>query len=112
MRYLQFLILPSLVHSAAIRDPTTSNTAKDLDWKPCALDFPPSLQEQVIEPVDCATIDVPLDYSDENSQTLQIQLVKVNATTQPPKGRVVFAPGGPGNSGVEEVAKFGSVYRA
>ncbi|KAF2163471.1 hypothetical protein M409DRAFT_57376 [Zasmidium cellare ATCC 36951] len=84
---------------------------EDLDWQPCQLDFPPSLQQRIPGPIDCATLDVPLDYTNNDTRRLQLQLIKVNATQHPSEGRVVFAPGGPGNSGVEEVARLGSVYQ-
>lgn len=111
MRSFLYLLFASIAQSVAVGRPKISRSTSDLDWKPCDLDFPPSVQQKIQEPSDCATIDVPLDYTDEASERLQLQLIKANATTQPSKGRVVFAPGGPGNSGVEEVAKFGHVYR-
>ncbi|GAB1216694.1 hypothetical protein ATERTT37_005912 [Aspergillus terreus] len=40
-----------------------------------------------------------------------LQLVKVNATEEPVKGSVIFNPGGPGSSGVEEVVQKGPAYR-
>ncbi|KAK4501104.1 hypothetical protein PRZ48_006910 [Zasmidium cellare] len=103
-------LLSGLAVTLAIPHPPTQH--KDLDWKPCDLDFPPSIQQQIPGPIDCATLDVPLDYTNKSSERLQLQLIKVNATQQPSDGRVVFAPGGPGNSGVEEVAKLGRVYES
>ncbi|THC94863.1 hypothetical protein EYZ11_005664 [Aspergillus tanneri] len=51
-------------------------------------------------------------HGDNNSErTIQLQLLKVNATKEPFKGSVIFNPGGPGNSGVEEVALKGHTYR-
>lgn len=90
------------------RDQTAT---KGLNWAPCDLDFPPSLQEIISAPIDCATLEVPLDYtSPENGETVELQLVKVNATKEPRKGSVIFNPGGPGASGVEEVAGTGPFY--
>lgn len=82
-----------------------------LEWKPCDLDFPSELQGNITEPLDCATLSVPLDYTNSSSTTLQLQLIRANAKQQPARASVVFAPGGPGGSGVEEVARFGPVYR-
>ena len=51
-------------------------------------------------PLTCGTLVVPLDYLDTTSNaTLELQLVKVNATKQPKKGSILFNPGGPGDSG-------------
>jgi hypothetical protein len=86
-----------------------------LTWQPCQLDFPPEDQEIITAhgaAVYCATLPVPLDYTDLNSGGhIALQLVKVEATKQPFKGSVIMNPGGPGNSGVEEVSKYGPTYR-
>lgn len=55
--------------------------------------------------VTCGTLNVPLDYTNPASnQTLQLQLVKVNAAKQPKKGSILFNPGGPGESGRDWIA--------
>ena len=74
-----------------------------LNWAPCDFDF--GLKPGTIEvPIDCAKLEVPLDYTEpESSEMLQLQLLKVNATKKPFKGSVLFNPGGPGGSGVELV---------
>jgi hypothetical protein len=86
-----------------------------LTWQPCQLDFPPKDQEIITAhgaAVYCATLPVPLDYTDLNSGGyLALQLVKVEATKHPSRGSVIMNPGGPGNSGVEEVSKYGPMYR-
>ncbi|KAJ4377477.1 hypothetical protein N0V83_000302 [Neocucurbitaria cava] len=93
--------------------PQTNTTS--LNWTPCDLDFPPS-QQAVIDangvPIYCATLEVPLDYSNaDNKETIQLQLLKIKATNEPSKGSVIFNPGGPGASGVEEVSQKGILYR-
>lgn len=91
------------------RDFSASNAL--LNWAPCDLDFPESLQGNITGPIDCATLEVPLDYTDPNcKQTLELQLVKVNATNEPFKGSVITNPGGPGGSGVEDIALSGSTF--
>ena len=101
--------LPTLILSLAVKisalpyGDTSEHGSKDLNWAPCKLDFGPSLTFP--KPIDCATLDVPLDYTGSiSSDTLQLQLLKVNATKKPFKGSVLFNPGGPGISGVESVA--------
>lgn len=60
---------------------------------------------------DCATIDVPLDYSDPAGATIPIALIRQQATGSDEDriGSVVFNPGGPGGSGIEylSLAVFG-----
>ncbi|KAL5355148.1 Alpha/Beta hydrolase protein [Aspergillus floccosus] len=83
-----------------------------LNWAPCNLDFPEEVQKNIVVPIDCATLEVPLDYTDsDSSKAITLQLVKVNATEEPVKGSVIFNPGGPGSSGVEEVVQKGPAYR-
>ncbi|KAG8625890.1 hypothetical protein KVT40_006291 [Elsinoe batatas] len=83
-----------------------------LAWTACDLDFPPALATRIIDPIECATLEVPLDYSSANSTSLLLQLIRVKALQQPVKGSLVFSPGGPGFSGVEEVATNGGAYVA
>lgn len=82
-----------------------------LEWAPCDLDFPQSLRDMITAPVDCAIIKVHLDYTDpKDGRMVDLQLVKVNATKGPRKGSVIFNPGGPGASGVEDVVGTGPLY--
>lgn len=101
---IQFLALQLLVEAlpAPKKDP--------LQWSPCNLDFPEKLQSNIRHPIECATLEVPLDYSEPEATQLQLQLVRANATNASAKGSLIFAPGGPGVSGVEEVAQYGHVY--
>ena len=61
-------------------------------------------------PVQCAKLAVPLDYMDlGKSERLELDLIKINATKEPYLGSMLFNPGGPGASGVDQVAtKYGS----
>ncbi|KUJ09539.1 uncharacterized protein LY89DRAFT_787846 [Mollisia scopiformis] len=55
-------------------------------------------------PYTCGNLTVPLDYSESNSnQTFTLSLTKVNATTQPSMGSIIFNPGGPGETGTDFV---------
>jgi hypothetical protein len=54
---------------------------------------------------------VPTDYTNaENGVTLDLQLVNFEATKEPFKGSIIMNPGGPGMSGVEEIASKGPIY--
>jgi hypothetical protein len=89
--------------------------SSSLTWTPCDLDFPAS-QQLIIDahgaPLFCATLKVPLDYTNSKSTvTLDLQLIKVEATKQPVKGSIIMNPGGPGASGVKEISEKGTMYR-
>ncbi|KAM0419043.1 hypothetical protein ACHAPT_011982 [Fusarium lateritium] len=83
-----------------------------LNWKPCDLDLPKDVKAAMRERGDCATIEVPLDYTDPKSdKTIELQLIRFNAKKQPFKGSVLWNPGGPGISGIESFATLGPDFR-
>jgi pimeloyl-ACP methyl ester carboxylesterase len=50
----------------------------------------------------CAKVTVPLDYSDPNGQSIQLQMIKVHdSDDKSPIGSLVVNPGGPGGSGLD-----------
>lgn len=85
-------------------------TAKPLpqriDWQPC-----PELHSHISELLrlnvtafDCGHITVPLDYTDSKASPLELDLFKVNATQEPVLGSVLMNFGGPGATGVDNLA--------
>lgn len=50
------------------------------------------------EAVECGTLPVPLDYTEDDSPPLELDLFRVKATQEPVLGTVLFNPGGPGGS--------------
>jgi hypothetical protein len=108
-------IATSLLISSALAYPTNDkHNATTIDWAPCDFDFPDSLQAFVNiwnQSLDCATLSVPLDYSNsKDSRTIDLQLIRAKATKEPFKGSILTNPGGPGGSGVENIAQAGTVY--
>ena len=108
------LVLSSLSFGSPIAS-SYGHHNSTLEWVPCDLDVPPTLDAAVGShgvPVYCANLEVPLDYTNpKNGRTLELQLVKIEATTEPFKGSMIMNPGGPGASGVEEISKNGPMYR-
>jgi pimeloyl-ACP methyl ester carboxylesterase len=73
---------------------TAAATDGGVDWQPCP----------DAEGVDCATIEVPLDWSDPDGAKIHIALAKRPAKDPERRiGSVLMDPGGPGGSGVEVV---------
>lgn len=68
-------------------------------WIDCGTDNQPTLQ--------CATLNVPLDYTDLSSATLNLPVVRIPATDQSPRGSIITNPGGPGSSGIELIVQSG-----
>ena len=87
-------LLAAAPAAAGIHDST------DIDWQPC-----PDLEPGQV--VDCATIEVPLDYSAPDGQTIEIGLARRQATDPERRiGTILMDPGGPGGSGVAAVSAY------
>ncbi|MEU5871151.1 alpha/beta hydrolase [Glycomyces sp. NPDC047369] len=68
-----------------------------IDWGPCP-------EVDPAEPVECATIDVPLDYDRPWRGTIEIGLAKREALNPDEKiGTILMDPGGPGGSGAGSI---------
>ena len=105
-------LLSLLPVTSALPYAASNSSEPILKWAPCNLDFPKSTSDKIAGPIDCATLDVPLDYTDSACEkTLTLQLIRQPATKEPFKGTIIFNPGGPGVSGVQEIAEKGHVYR-
>jgi hypothetical protein len=55
-------------------------------------------------PIECATLPVPLDYTNPKAGKLDLDLLRVKAIKEPVLGSVLFDSGGPGGSNVVAVA--------
>ncbi|KAG8843757.1 hypothetical protein FRB91_003106 [Serendipita sp. 411] len=62
--------------------------------------------------IECATVQVPLDWADESKGMIPIALARVAATTPQREGYMFFNPGGPGGSGVEFIQYSGQEIQA
>ena len=86
-------------------DATTGDTtppveAAAIEWGEC------TDEAATDEELECATLDVPLDYDDPTGEAIGIALVRVPATGDR-QGAVLFNPGGPGGSGFDPIAYSG-----
>jgi pimeloyl-ACP methyl ester carboxylesterase len=63
--------------------------AQEINWQSCNQDF------------QCATLAVPIDYSELSTGTFEIALLKYEARTSKKLGSLIVNPGGPGGSGVD-----------
>ena len=100
----------------AIPAPSASTISNDLmtrspqtiEWGPCGdLGF-----NETVE-LSCGSLTVPLDYTEpESGETLDLQILKILAPNQPSKGSVFFNFGGPGATGIGEMASAGNLLTA
>jgi hypothetical protein len=80
--------------------PHIRGSAKDIQWGNCSYAFP-----QKAGPLECAKLTVPLDYTNaSDDRVVELDLLRSQAVTRPSRGSILFNPGGPGGSGVEQVA--------
>jgi pimeloyl-ACP methyl ester carboxylesterase len=94
-----FAILASTLVVGAVVTPAvatpavaTAEPVSTINWQPCGEDAPG---------VDCATIEVPLDYAQPRGKKIHIGIARRPATDQSQRiGSVLLDPGGPGGSGV------------
>ncbi|KAK0639542.1 TAP-like protein-domain-containing protein [Cercophora newfieldiana] len=83
----------------------TSRSA--IEWGPCEEgEFNTTL------PVQCGTVAVPLDYTDPDSKTFDLELVKIPALIQPSRGSIQLNFGGPGFSARGGAVATGSLLQA
>jgi len=60
----------------------------------------------------CGKLAVPLDYTDDSAaEILDIQLMRIPAAKTPKRGSVFMNFGGPGGSGILEMAYYGRLFR-
>ena len=73
---------------ASTAQPETTDPANAISWDPCG------------DGLECGYLDVPIDYTDENSATTSLYLTKHMATSSSQRiGTLLVNPGGPGFGG-------------
>ena len=77
-------------------------SAARLAWAPCPDADPDS-------PLECTSVDVPIDYGDSSKGSIALAVARVPAADPSKKVGSIFSnPGGPGGSGVDFVESFAS----
>lgn len=88
------LVLTGCSSTTSAPFPTTTNDVSTLDWQNCNDGSPGDFQ--------CATLKVPIDYSDETLGQFDIAVIRFRSPNQNNRiGSFVINPGGPGVSGIE-----------
>lgn len=75
--------------------------APALEWKPCGIAAPAEYQERAAK-LECGVLEVPLDYTKPDAEKVQLLAIKAPATGER-LGAIVTNPGGPGESGVQNL---------
>jgi len=80
-----------LTLSACSSDNSNKNEiSPELNWQSCS-------DNKALE---CATLEVPLDYADKSGEKIDISLIRKPATGTEKIGALLFNPGGPGSPGI------------
>lgn len=91
-------------------------TKQSITWNDC-----PDLNKNIsiataaagpFESFQCGTLSVPLDYTDDSSPQLPLDLFRVKATKEPVLGTVLFNPGGPGGAAADNLPPCASDLRS
>lgn len=84
---------------------------QELSWGPCA-EYARTATDRVAyadDAVECARLEVPMDYADPGGPTVQLGLLRKPATDQDERiGSLLINPGGPGASGMSAAAGLAS----
>ncbi|KAM3518210.1 hypothetical protein NHJ13051_008353 [Beauveria bassiana] len=87
-------------------DCSLSSTESSIKWTECSSE----VNENAALPVECAQLNVPLDYTDDKSnKTVALNLIRVPATKQPSLGSILMNFGGPGADAVSMTASRSNV---
>lgn len=106
MKSSSTILAASLLAAVAQANPISSNfpahQKNGIKWTACNI-------TDATMPMECATIKVPLDYTDNKcNQTMDLELQRVKAKGKS-RGSVLVNFGGPGFTGTEDLAVFGKV---
>ncbi len=84
------------------RDRLRPYTQQPLHWRRCAPDRPAAFR--------CATLKVPLDYSDPGGRTVDLAISRIEAADRQQRhGVLLLNPGGPGGSGLDMPESVGAL---
>ncbi len=86
--------------------PTTANGDGTIAWSTCTDDL------ASLAGLDCGGLQVPLDPTDPNGDTIELAVARSSATGSPDEriGSLVLNPGGPGGSGIEFLANAAAAF--
>ena len=105
MKYTSTILHASLLAAVTYANPISSSASthhKGIKWAPCNI-------TDATMPIECATLKVPLDYTDKKcNETMDLELQRVKAKGKS-RGSVLLNFGGPGGTGVEDIAVFGNI---
>lgn len=90
------LLLASLILPLVIASPQARS---GISWSSCNA-------VAATVPMQCGSLQVPLDYTDAASEKLDLQLIRIPAVNKPSKGSILLNFGGPGSDGISSLGVY------
>jgi pimeloyl-ACP methyl ester carboxylesterase len=88
--------------------PTTAAATTTVDESPSTIDWQPCTDIESSAPLECATVQVPLDYDDPEGEQIDIAMSRLAAADPAQReGAILFNPGGPGAAAQDLTEAFG-----
>ena len=108
LRSASVLLSAAALARASIHAPR-QNQESSLTWAECEFKHTWPFTSKY----ECSKLNVPLDHTDESNEAkLELDLVKIKASNEPVLGSMLFNPGGPGSSGIEDLFGVGNFLAA
>ena len=99
------VLVATTVAVAAVTTAAAAEVASPAAARPAAIDWQPCAAEGEAATAQCATLRLPVDWSEPAGATFDFAIARRTATDPAARvGTLVFGPGGPGDSGVSRVA--------
>ena len=94
------------------REQTPSTSNESVEAFAFTNGVPPAsiIWESCYQNYECGVIEAPIDYENPSSEAIQIDLIRIPASTEPSLGSLLINFGGPGASGTEIVSMYGSLW--
>ncbi|KAI0886732.1 TAP-like protein-domain-containing protein [Annulohypoxylon maeteangense] len=91
-------LLLSLAAQGTVAAIIPRDNSTGIQWGPCKLN--------TTLPVQCAKLPVPLDYTDNSSQILNLDVIRYPAQKHPKRGSIILNFGGPGQDGLNSMLAY------
>jgi len=94
-------------HSVRVRDRTSTSSGSSQPAPGPLGEFRLTAWEDCEDDLECATLDVPLDWDEPEGETISLAVIRQPASESDERiGSVVFNPGGPGEPGTQFLRQF------
>jgi pimeloyl-ACP methyl ester carboxylesterase len=102
MKLITWGVITGLVFAGVVALPATAAQPDALQWSDC--EVKPTEDPAVVAGSKCATLQVPVDWNHPDGPSFGLAIARRTAKDPSARvGKLVFGPGGPGDSGVDRI---------